>query len=351
MRRSLGSGLDRVEHEFSQLLVGSEIKEPGDGLGLGLYVGAACDCVGVFSRPDPQSFTKFALSAGVFLLIAAFLVPAFVLRETSVLRISEHELTTLTPLARAELERRQRIARAAGIAVPYIGVFFFLIGGALLVYGAPRLKRKEDADEERFLVELAKLRSEIEPQSESEREERLKEDVEEELCDEKLEAVEGPEGAPTPSPELHPQATTNVRELMLRAATVERDVLNHLAQIAPPNYELQANVKVSGGLLLDGLLVSKVAHLPDVVVEIKLMRGSFRKNLNNRLNEGLGVLLRYRARVKRAATGWLIIVIDGAIDAADRDLLVRRGEEYAAELWVSIITPDALSELSLPKAG
>jgi hypothetical protein len=127
--------------------------------------------------------------------------------------------------------------------------------------------------------------------------------------------------------------------------------LNHLAQIAPPNYELQANVKVSGGLLLDGLLVSKVAHLPDVVVEIKLMRGSFRKNLNNRLNEGLGVLLRYRARVKRAATGWLIIVIDGAIDAADRDLLVRRAEEYAAELWVSIITPDALSELSLPKAG
>ncbi|HXB66529.1 MAG TPA: hypothetical protein VNV42_16835 [Solirubrobacteraceae bacterium] len=337
--------------EFAQLLVGPESKEPGDGLGLGLYVGAACDCVGVFSRPDPQSFTKFALSAGVFLLIAAFLVPAFVLRETSVLRISEHELTTLTPLARAELERRQRIARAAGIAVPYIGVFFFLIGGALLVYGAPRLKRKEDADEERFFVELAKLRSEIEPQSESEREERLKEDVEEELCDEKLEAVEGPEGAPTPSPELHPQATTNVRELMLRAATVERDVLNHLAQIAPPNYELQANVKVSGGLLLDGLLVSKVAHLPDVVVEIKLMRGSFRKNLNNRLNEGLGVLLRYRARVKRAATGWLIIVIDGAIDAADRDLLVRRAEEYAAELWVSIITPDALSELSLPKAG
>jgi len=79
--------------EFAQLLVGPESKEPGDGLGLGLYVGAACDCVGVFSRPDPQSFTKFALSAGVFLLIAAFLVPAFVLRETSVLRISEHELT------------------------------------------------------------------------------------------------------------------------------------------------------------------------------------------------------------------------------------------------------------------
>jgi hypothetical protein len=62
-----------------------------------------------------------------------------------------------------------------------VGVFFLILGGALIVYGAPRLKRQEEADEERFSVELDKLRSEVVPQSKSEREERLKEDVEEEL--------------------------------------------------------------------------------------------------------------------------------------------------------------------------
>jgi membrane protein implicated in regulation of membrane protease activity len=302
----------------------------------------------VFSRPDPQSFTKFALSAGVFLLIAAFVVPAFVLRETGALRISEHELSTLTPLARNELERRQRIARSAGIAAPYVGVVFFILGGALLVYGAPRLKRKEDADEERFSVELAKLRSEIEPQSKREREERLKEEVEEELSDKQPEAVGSAEEEQRPSPAQPPEPTTNVRDLMLRAATVERDVLDHLAQIAPPNYELQANVKVSGGLLLDGLLVSGVAHLPDLVVEIKLMGRFLRSNLTKRLNDSVGRLLRYRARVKRAATGWVIIVVDGAISAADRDLAMRRASEYAADLRVSLITMDELPDLVLP---
>jgi hypothetical protein len=305
----------------------------------------------VFSRPDPQSFTKFALSAGVFLLIAAFVVPALVLRETGVLRISEHELSTLTPLARKELERRQSIAHAAGVAAPYVGGLFFLVGGALFIYGVPRLKRKEDADEERSSAELAKLRSEIEPQSEGEREERLKEDVEEGLSDETLAVGPSAEVAQTLSSLPSTQPTTDFRGLMQRAATVERDVLSHLAQIAPPNYELQANVKVSGGLLLDGLLVSRVAHLPDIVVEIKLMRGSFRKAINNRLNDGLGVLLRYRTRVKRAATGWLILVIDSPIDATERDFVVKRAEEYAAELWVSVIITDELGGLSLPKVG
>jgi hypothetical protein len=93
--------------------------------------------MGVFSRPDPQSFTKFALSAGVFLVIAAVVLPGLVLRETGVLRISRKELSGLTSIARNELERRQRIARTAGTAAPYVGALFFVLGGALLIYGAP----------------------------------------------------------------------------------------------------------------------------------------------------------------------------------------------------------------------
>jgi hypothetical protein len=303
----------------------------------------------VLSRLDPQSFTKFALSAGVFLLIAAFVVPALVLRETGVLRISEQELSKLTPLARKEVKRRQGIARAAGVAAPYVGVLFFFAGGVLLVYGAPRLKRKEDADEERFLVELVKLRSEIEPQSAGERERRLKEDVEKEISEEKQEAATGPANTQTPS-SVQSQSRTDVRSRIQRAAIVEQAVLRHLARLAPPNYELQANVKLASGLLLDGLLVSKNAHHTDIVVEIKLVGNSLRKNLNNRLNDGVGALLRYRHRVKRAATGWLILVAEDTLSAADRDYVVTRSGEYDTDLWVSIVTPDELPGLSLPEA-
>jgi hypothetical protein len=327
----------------------------------------------MLSRPDPQSFTKFALSAGVFLVIAAFVIPGLILRETGILRISQRELSGLTPLARKELKRRQGIDRSAGLAAPYVGILCFILGGALIVYGAPRLKRQEEADEERFSVELDKLRSEIKPQSKSEHEERLMEDVEEELGYKKPEpaavvseepqpdveeepgykepepaAVVSEEPQPSPSTSLSPR--TDVRQLMRRAAEVEERVLAHLAQIAPPRYELQANVKIARdpALLLDGLLVSKVEQLPDIVVEIKLSGRSFRKNARNRINDGVAQLLRYRARMQRMSISWLIIVFDEAIAPADREFAARLAAEFAVYVHVSVITLDDLPGLSLP---
>lgn len=284
---------------------------------------------------------------GVFLLVAAFVVPALVLRETGVLRISEQELSTLTPLARKEVERRQGVERAAGVAAPYVGVLFLLVGGTLLVYGVPRLKRKEHADERRFSVELAKLEAEIEPQSEAEREERLKADAEEELAEE-IDEAGGTEAARTLAEDDSSEQPNDIRGLMQRAAVVERKVLDRLAQIAPPDYVLQANVKVAGGPLLDGLLISRIPNRPDIVVEIKMMRANIRKNLVNRFNDGLGVLLRYRAEVQRAAIGWLILVIDGEANADERYFAKRRAEEYGAGLRISIITIDELPGMSLP---
>jgi hypothetical protein len=302
------------------------------------------------SRPDPQSFTKFALSAGVFLVIAAFVIPGLIFRETGILRISQRELSGLTPLARKELKRRQGIDRSIGLAAPYVGILFFILGGTLIVYGAPRLKRQEEADEERFSVELDKLRSEIKPQSKREREGRLMEDVEEELAYKKPEPATVVSEEPQPSASASLSRKTNVRQLMQRAGEVEELVLAHLAQIAPPKYELQANVKIAQGptLLLDGLLVSKVEQLPDIVVEIKLSSKSVRNNARNRINEGVAQLLRYRARMQRTSIGWLIIVVDEAIQLADREFAARLAADFAVYVHVSVITLDELPGLSLP---
>jgi hypothetical protein len=281
-------------------------------------------------------------------VIAAVVLPGLVLRETGVLRISRKELSGLTSIARNELERRQRIARSAGIAAPYAGALFFVLGGALLIYGAPRLKQKEDADEERFSVELDKLRSEIKPQSRSEHEERLKEDVEEELAEKMAQQATRAGEEPQFSPPSSVSPMRDVRQLMQKAAEVEERVLIQLTQIAPPRYELQANVKISGNLLMDGLLVSKAEQLPDIVVEIKLVGSSFRKNLRNRISEAIAQMSRYRARVQRATVGWLIIVVDGELGSTDRDLAMQRAAEYDVDIRISVISIDDLPGLSLP---
>jgi hypothetical protein len=42
----------------------------------------------VLPRPDSNGFTRFVISAGVFLVVAAFVVPGLVLRDTGVLTVS-----------------------------------------------------------------------------------------------------------------------------------------------------------------------------------------------------------------------------------------------------------------------
>ncbi len=298
-------------------------------------------------RPDPQSFTKLAISAGVFLVIAAFLVPGLVLRETGVLRVSKRELARATPLARDELERRQRLSRTAGQIAPYGGIFLFVGGVILIVYGAPRLKRQEEADEVRSSVELDKLRSEIKPQSEQERAERLKADVEEELRPQTAPGKPGDGSASGPAATISGQ---DLQDRVRRAGEIERQVLARVERLLPPAYELKANVKIDGrsALLLDGLLVSKVDQLPDVVIEIKQSGAPRLGNARNRMAEAAAMLMNYRSRVQQDAIGWVIFVVEGPVGTPDLERLRELARDFAVALHVSVVQEGDLSTLSFP---
>jgi hypothetical protein len=303
----------------------------------------------VLSRPDTQSFTKFALSVGVFLLIAALVVPGLILNDTGVLHISRRELSGYTTVARAELERRQRIARTAGHVAPFAGILFLVLGGGLIIYGATRLKRQEDASEERSSVELAKLRAEIRPQSEEEHKERLKESVEDELQAEAL--VQSRSSSAVT--ESGTAKRGSLREYMSLARDVEQRVLPHLATIAPPDYELRQQIVVGERgsryvLALDGLLVSRVDRLPDIVVEIKLARANVRQNARNRIDEAAAILMRYRAQRSRRAIMWLIIVTTVPVRDEDHSFVAQLASAFRDDMRISLVRIDEIPGLTLP---
>lgn len=314
----------------------------------------------MLTRPDSQSFTRLIISAGVFLVVAAFVVPGLILRDTGVLTISRERIQELTPTASEEVSRRQGIAHDAGRAAPYLGAAFFGLGCLLIALGVPRLKRQEDKDEERSAMELDKLRAELRPQTAEEREERLRDEVEplagqtELLAEEAVVDSTGGEKKAEVLPEVEKDVRPPRPELFppfLRArARAEIDVLARLAEIVPPSYELQTQVKLKGepALLFDALFISQVDQLPDIVVEIKFAGAALTKNLNNRMMEAESLLLRYTRRFRRQSIGWLIVVAEEGLSAAEQEAIAKVVTKSADVLHVSVVTPDGLDRLVLP---
>ena len=297
-------------------------------------------------RPEPHGFTKFVLSIGVFLCVAAFVVPALILRDTDVLLVSERELNELTPLGETEIHDRQQMARDLGGAAPYVGLILLASGLALIRYGLPRLRQQEDKEEAKTSMEIGKLEAELEPQSEEEEQAELAATVEEDARP----VASGP-SAPRTGMQSPPSASAPVRrDVMNRAREIEQRVFEHLGKIAPPEYELKTRVRVAGEpkLLLDGILVSTIEQRPDVLVEIKLGSSYLGRNINNRIADILWRWTIYKNRLGRPAVGWLILVLEEPLSAAVRDQIADRVSELGAEIRLTTIVPEEIERLTLP---
>lgn len=278
----------------------------------------------MLTQPDTQDFTRFLLSVGALLCIAAVLVPALVLRETSVLRVSAAELSELTPVARGELERRQRVARDVGRVAPLAGVGLFAGGLALVLLAVPRLRRQERAREAREAVEFEHLRAQLEQQTEGEQQVRQVQEAQEVLAAEQAQEREVPP-EPEPAAGREPPATgmptdAEMARYRSKVETSEHAVLARLAEVAPKGYALETNVRFGNAalpLLLDALYVSRDRTGFDVVIEVKYSGRTTPRTVHNAVRQLLGQVQLYRERFDRRAVGWLIVVAEDSVREVD----------------------------------
>lgn len=182
-------------------------------------------------------------------------------------------------------------------------------------------------------MELEKLRGELRPQSAEEQRERLREEVDEDETQE----------APL-------SAEARLRE----TANAEEAVLARIAEIVPPLYDLESKVVVSDGdrrLFLDGLLISEIDQLPDVVVEVKYVRKGI-VDMARRIREAKAQLLDHLTAYRRTSIGWLIVVTEGPLPERRREIEEGIAKEVVPgphlALRLSIVTLDDLDSLRPP---
>lgn len=301
----------------------------------------------MFTRPDLQSYTRFLLWAGVALLLTAFIAPAIVLRETSVLEISRHRLSELTPVARAELERRQRFSRDTGHATIYVMAGAALSGLLLIGYALPGMRRRERADDAYAAASLEKLLAEVEPQSASDRDEAVRAEVREVAAAPAPAAASPSQPAAVRDQPPRMPVAQRERDRMRRAREAHRRVLERIGELASASqYEFRPDVKFtreSSRLLLDGLLASRLTKRPDVVVEITLVDPRVDR-AQQALDQLIAHVVRYRTRTSRSATGWLVLVIADVPGVEYQSTL----SEVPYGFMVTIVREASVDDLSLP---
>src|SRR4051812_38513684 len=94
-------------------------------------------------KVDFGNIHKFLVSLGLALVLAALVVPWFILRESDALLVSTQQLNELTQTARETLERKQNSIHFLVIVWPYVSVVLLTSGVSLVVFGLVKWRQRQ----------------------------------------------------------------------------------------------------------------------------------------------------------------------------------------------------------------
>lgn len=332
-------------------------------------------------QPDTQSFSRLLATLGLFLCVVAVVGPVLLLRDTGVLELTVKDLDELTPVAKAELERRQRTAATMGDAAPWVALATFVVGLIVFGIGLYRLFNQEATRDERTALELDQLRGELQPQTPTERRRAAERSLAGDDAAEDEEPDLGPEpeveveSEPEPEPEVEvesevepepepesevesksepePKSTGKTRraERLRHVLSLTDLVIDRLAVLAGDRYEFRYNVTLAHGrsrLELDAVLASRFPGEPDVVVEIKVPGAVTVGAVTRYFEQVTSLASAYGEQTGRPTRPWLIIAADDVPQSRQKieDVVESVAEAYACS-W-SVVRTNRLESLKRP---
>jgi len=203
--------------------------------------------------PNYNDLHRWRASIGVGLIVLAFVIPWFVLREPFDLGLSKAEIRELTSLAQDHIHERQTLdvwlTLAAMIACPIlfvVGLIFLIIG----LKGWKEIQNYEDSLRER---ENKEIREVIPKQTPVQAEKDLVQDLD------RIEHAQHTEHREFPGDLSKRQLRTDEKRFGTKLKTVFQNT-----------YEVLESRQVRGQAV-DFVMLAKSTGLPDYIIEVKFM--------------------------------------------------------------------------------
>lgn len=191
---------------------------------------------------DASHLRKYLATLGVAIIVGTISLASLVMRLQSELLVKQSELAELTPIARDTIERRQRYASVVTDLVPFLLLLGCMLGIGLAIYGIRGWTKRQAVTDEIEDLARDRSRTEVRRLTDSERLEKIEDEVESAVLDGNVEDVEdettaegvvpaGPPVAPEvePAPPLAP--IDSQRNMALREAIRRRDLLRRVNEV------------------------------------------------------------------------------------------------------------------------
>lgn len=250
-----------------------------------------------------ENFYKFIVSLGIGLIAIALLLFGFFLTHPFDLLQKEIDIQSLTQFAQTIIQLRQM---AAGVLITLSPVFTCCFGSIGVVISSTGSwvwwRKTQKAQDEQLELQLERIRRELTPASEIDKQNKRKDEAIEEL---QLKALEHFNKSL--------EYSTDVGDHVTKAISIEQKIISLFRQCLGSSHEVLANQRL-GNAYFDLTLLAKDPFAKSYVVEMKYIRGKISYNWLRDNALRLSNLIRlFQIEANQAPIPVLLVIAPGSI--------------------------------------
>ncbi|TCK98024.1 PD-(D/E)XK nuclease superfamily protein [Natranaerovirga hydrolytica] len=212
-----------------------------------------------------SDFHKFIVSLGTGLVVLAFTIPWFFLRESFGILVEENEIQKFPEKVQTILDIKQETIVYLLKFIPIISGIFGVIGVVLIIYGFINWSRKQQIIDKKEKASLDKALSELRNITTIERLESIEQDIDNERNDEsELESEDNHIAIDQSGQAQRPSYSQNMQHYF----NIERLLNERLNTIYRDDYIIRSNQRL-GNHEFDVIMLARNNNQTDKLIEIK----------------------------------------------------------------------------------
>lgn len=248
----------------------------------------------MFNKLEFSDINRYFVSVGTILIALAFLLPYFYLKENFGIIISNSDYQSYTEISKSIVDNKQNNILFFQNILLYVSAILLFAGIIFTIIGIIRWNKRQSKIDQKFDKELEKLEIEIKQLTPEEKEEKIREEIQNATESEKAQNT-------------NTNSSSEYRNIRTLYENAERIIIEKIkSNISIRNlYDILTEIKINNKYI-DILLKGKEN---DIIIDVKFLNRNLSLINTRSFSQNLDYVIEfYKKSTKRQTIGKLLIV-------------------------------------------